>query len=166
MPLSTQNKNALHFLGIFFLVYFVFQFALLVVDLSFLENGLANIEANWTGLSATENKIMTGDGVFIINPNCTGLVSAIILGGIVFGLKKPGLRKKLQLWVAGAIALFVINLGRLYLVVWTGKQYGIELAETIHVVSWFLTALFIIVIWLIVTKKMTGVKSLSELISD
>lgn len=165
MTLSTKNKNTIRFLAIFFSIYFVFQFLILLIDLSFLENWLAQVEGSWLNLFVTGNEITTQNGTFLITPNCTGLVSAIILGGVVFGLKKPGWKKKLQLWVAGAAALFILNLGRLYLVLWTGKEYGIEAAETIHVVSWFLTALFIIVIWLLVTKKIAKVKNLSELIA-
>lgn len=161
---SPKTKRILFFLGKFFLIYFVLQFLILVADFSFLENWLADIESDWVQGTVSGNSITIGKEVFAINAQCTGLVSAIILAAVVFSLNRPNWKTKFQLWLVGAIVLFVLNIGRLFLVLGIAKQYGIGAAEIAHQVSWFSTAVFILGIWLVLSKQIAKVKSVSELV--
>ncbi len=163
-PRKQKWKTIAVFLAKFFAVYFALQFLILVVDLSFLENGLAALEGNWVQATVEGNRIVLKEGLFEINAQCTGLVSGIILAAVVFSLKKPGWRKKFKLWVLGAMALFLLNIARVYLVLVVAKQYGLYWAEVTHQVSWFSTAVFILGIWLLLSKRVAKVKSVSELV--
>lgn len=161
---SKKQKSGLLFLGKFFLIYFALEFLILVLDFSILNNTLAAFEGQLLNLSVFQNKIIVPDGVFSIDNSCTGLVSAAILAAVVFSVKKPNLKTKFKLWLASAAILFVLNLFRLYAVLWTGKQYGVAVAETVHIVSWISTAAFILVVWFFLTKKIANVKHPSELV--
>jgi exosortase/archaeosortase family protein len=166
-PLINEKKKwkqAGFFLAKFFVIYFVLQFLLLEADFSWLENGLAALEGNWVGSAIKGNTVLLEQGVFEINAQCTGLVSGIILAAVVFSLKKPGWLQKTELWLLGAAVLFVLNLGRLFLVLVTAQQFGTGWAEIAHEVSWFSTAVFILAVWLLLSKKIAKVKNVSELV--
>jgi exosortase/archaeosortase family protein len=129
-----------------------------------LENGLAALQAKWMGASAQENLVFLDEGVFEINAQCTGLVSGIILAAVVFSLKKPDWKTKLKLWLLGAMVLFLLNIGRVFLVLVVAKQYGLYWANLVHQISWFSTAVFILGIWLVLSKRLAKVKNVSELV--
>lgn len=152
------------FLAKFFAVYLVLQSLLLATDLSFLENALASLEANWLRETVVGSKIILKTGIFYINAQCTGLVSGIILAAVVFSLKKPGWKQKVELWLLGAVVLFILNIGRVFLVLLVAQQHGFYWAEIVHEISWFSTAIFILGIWLLLSKRIAKVKSVSELV--
>lgn len=160
---SEKQKNIAFFLAKFFFIFLVFQFLILAIDLSVLENALAQLEGSWIRAPVFENQIQIGKGIFFITPNCTGLLSAIILAGVVFGLKKPGWKTKLLIWLMGSVVLFLLNIGRVFLVLWIGKTAGLQAAELAHQVSWFCTTLFILGVWLLLAQKIAKVKHVSEL---
>jgi len=157
-------KTIAVFLAKFFAIYFALQFLILVIDLSFLENGLAAFQGQWVGAMVEGNQVVLKEGIFEINAQCTGLVSGIILAAVVFSLKKPDWKTKFKLWVMGAAALFLLNIARVYIVLVVARQYGLYWAEIVHQVSWFSTAVFILGIWLLLSKRMAKVKSVSELV--
>lgn len=163
-PRQQKWKTIAVFLAKFFIIYFALQFLILVIDLSFLENWLAALEGNWVQGTVEGNRIALNEGLFEINAQCTGLVSGIILAAVVFSLKKPGWGKKFKLWLLGAVVLFLLNLARVYLVLLVAKQYGLYWAGVAHQISWFSTAVFILVIWLLLSKRLAKVKSVSELV--
>ena len=161
---SKKQQNAFFFLAGFFLIFAALQFFILILDFSALNNALASLQGNWLDLPVTANRLAVSGGVFSIDNSCTGLVSAAILAAVVFSVKKPGLKTKFKLWLVSAAILFVLNLLRLYLVLWTGKHFGVATAETVHTVSWISTAVFILIVWFFLTKKIAGVRHPSELV--
>lgn len=161
--LSDKQKSIALFLARFFVIFLGLQVLILVADLSALENTIAKWEAAWINGTAVHNQIVLPTGRFEITPNCTGLVSAAILAGVVFGLPKPKLNQKMGLWIAGTIVLFVLNLIRIFVVLLIGKTYGVTAAQLAHEISWFATAVFILMVWLWFSKKIAGVKHVSEL---
>lgn len=168
MPKHSKNhsktKNILVFLAKFFAIYFSLQFLILVIDLSFLENWLAALQGQWMQATVAGNQIVLKEGVFVINAQCTGVVSGIILAAVVFSLKKPDWKTKFKLWLLGAVALFLLNIVRVYVVLLVAKQYGLYWAGVAHQISWFSTAVFILAIWLLLSKRIAKVKSVSELV--
>ncbi len=135
-----------------------------VAPMHFITDSIASLEASFLGLKNVESTILFDSVSFVINNSCTGFVSASILAAIVFSLKKPNLKKKLYIFVACALALFVINLVRVYLVILFGIRFGVTLAEFAHIISWFLMSAAIIVCWYVATKKIIGVKEFGELL--
>ena len=91
------KKKAIIFLIKFFVIYTILQFLILALPLEFVENGIAEIEANAIGARAEGNMIEGREQSFQIVPNCTGLVGISILAAIIFSLRKPELKKKLVL---------------------------------------------------------------------
>lgn len=162
-PLNKKQKIALFFLAKFLVIYLVLQFVLLQLPLQPLENGLAELEGNWLQIPVEGNRLFVSNGVFVVDTNCTGLVSGIILAAIVFSLQKPDWKKKVLLWFSGSVLMFVLNLFRLYVVLWTGKNVSVEAAQTVHWISWFSTGALIIVVWLLVSKRIARVNSIAEL---
>ncbi|MFH1545537.1 MAG: exosortase/archaeosortase family protein [archaeon] len=134
------------------------------VDLSFLENSIASFEAGLTGLESNGNIIAINAQKIEINPSCTGLISISILAAVIFSLRKPELKKKIIIFAAGGISLLLLNLLRVYFVIVVGKTYGIAAGEIAHELSWLSTAIFIIVLWYYLTKRITGTKSFNELV--
>jgi exosortase/archaeosortase family protein len=155
-------KNSLIFVLKFFLIYFILQYLIYVINLSFLENSIAFFIALLHGLPVNNNIIYFNEILFIITPNCTGLISGSILAGVIFSLKKPELNEKIKIFLIGTLLLFLINLIRIYLVVLTGILFNS--AELIHVISWFAMTAFILFFWFYLTKKITGIKNFKEFI--
>ncbi len=156
-------RKELLFLMKFFLIYFLLQAAIQLSPLQPLQEFIAGIEAAMLGLENVGNTINTINGLFVINASCTGLVSASVLAAVIFALKKPDLKMKAALFIAGAIALFLLNLARVYLVLLVAVNIGAEAAEIAHTVSWFSTAAFILVLWYIGVKRVAGIKNFGEL---
>ncbi|MEM0359854.1 MAG: exosortase/archaeosortase family protein [Candidatus Diapherotrites archaeon] len=157
------NKNLL-FLAKFFIIFGLLYCILWFAEIQPLNEWIASVEARWLSLERSGNTLKANGLVFVITNYCTGLVSASILAAIVFSLKKPSLEKKILVFALGAIALFAINLVRVYLVLAAGIALGGNAAETLHTLSWFAMSAFIIALWYYLTKKIAKISDFSELL--
>ena len=155
-------KKSLIFLIKFFAIFAFFHALLFILDISFLQNSIAWLEAKAFGLASEGNKIFFDDDVFLIVPSCTGLVSSIVLGSIIFSLKKPGLKKKIAIFLAGSVILMVINLTRVYFVLWVGIKFNPKITELTHIISWFFVVGIILFLWYYLTKRICKIKSFDE----
>ena len=151
--------NKIVFLAKFFALFFVLQLLILIADLSILQNAISSGISDMAGLEYYGKFVMVKDGAFEITPSCTGLVSAAILASIIFSLRKPGMKNKFLLFFAGAIMLFAVNYFRVLFVVIAGKEFGIEAAEMLHIISWFVMSAGIIIVWYWFTKKFAKIES-------
>ena len=158
MKLSKKEK---YFLIKFFSIFGVLEVIIHAAPIGFLQEFIASTQAEFFGLVNNGTQIFVTGGLFEIVPSCTGLVSASVLAAIIFSLKKPEIKEKITIFAAGLISLLVLNYFRVLLVVWSGKEFGLGLAELIHIISWFSTAALIIALWYYFTKKTTGEKSFS-----
>lgn len=159
-----MEKKLWFFLLKFFAIFGVLYALLFFAPIKPLEYFLTGVEAKALNLPFDGNKIFVKNGLFEIGESCTGLVSGIILAAIVFSLRKPGFKTKFLLFFAGFSVLFLSNFLRLYIVLWFGSAYGIELAELVHVFTWFATSALIILLWYFLTKKMAKVEKFNELV--
>ena len=159
----TLKRKETVFLIKFFAIYLVVQYLILIAPLAFLQEAIASFESSLLGLQSVGSQVYA-NGVFVISASCTGLVSASILAAVVFSLKKPELKKKVAVFVAGAIALLLLNLARVYFVLVVALNWGVEAAETAHTVSWFSTAALILIVWYFATKRIANAKNFADLI--
>ncbi len=157
-------RKELVFLVKFFAIYLVLQGLIMLAPLGGLQNFIALLGAGLLGLESGGNAIGAGGGTFIIAANCTGLVSASILAAVVFSLKKPEFKKKLLVFAAGAVALMLLNIVRLYIVLLVALGFGMQWADTAHIVSWFTTAALVLAAWYFGTKKIANVANFGELL--
>lgn len=155
--------KALRFCVKFFIIFAVLYALLLSLDFSFIQEPIASFEASLLGLSYSGSTVFVQGSAFHITSSCIGIFSAIVLAAIIFACRKPSLKLKILSLLAGAIALFLLNLARLYFVLAIGKAYGFEAADFSHTISWFLTSAFIIIAWYLLTERTVG-KSFRELI--
>jgi len=157
-----HNKKLIVFALKFFIIYFVLSTLVGLIDLSFLTNRISAISAQYLGLSYSNSSIFVNQGEFIVGNSCTGLVSASILIAIIFALKKPIDKKKILLALLGAIILLIVNIPRVMLVLFAAKE-GFD-ADLVHMSTWFLMSIIILLVWYFGLKRMTKVKDLSELV--
>ncbi len=158
------KKKAILFLIKFFVIYTVLQFLILALPIGFIENGIAEIEANAIGARTEGNLIEWNGQSFQIVPNCTGLVGISVLAAIIFALRKPKLKKKLALLAIGALILFPLNLLRVYFVLWVSITFNAGIGEILHMITWFITAGAILAVWYYLTKRVAKVKQFNELL--
>ena len=158
-----DRKSAL-FLAKFFVIFSVLYAVLWNAEIGPLNEWIAGIESWALSIERHGSTLIAGDSNFIITNYCTGLVSASILAAIVFSLKKPALKQKIAVFLAGAAALFFINLGRVYFVLMAGIALGGNAAETLHTISWFVMSAFIIALWYYLTKRIAKIRDFSELL--
>lgn len=162
MSFFLLDKKTALFLVKFFLFFGFFHGLLFVIDLTFLQKWLASFEAGLLGLPHEGILVFVKSQAYAIVPSCTGLVSAIILGAIVFPLKKPEFKQKLGIFFAGAVVLFLVNLARVYFVLVVGIAYGVQAADLFHVFTWFVMSATIVFAWFFFTKKITGLKGFDQ----
>lgn len=155
-------RGEMWFLAKFFAIFFTLEAAINYFGFSALQNFIASSGAAALGLKSSESLVFVKSGVFDINPSCTGLVSSSILFAIVFSLRKPSTREKATIIIAGAALLLALNYFRVIAVLWTGKEFGVEAAEAVHIASWFSTTVFVLALWYFFTKKITGAKNFSD----
>lgn len=164
---TTENPSVnqtVFFVVKFLLIFAVLETILVFSDLSLLNNSLAGFEAGLLGLQHSGNIIFAGGEELRISESCTGLASVIVLASIVFALRKPEMGKKLKIFFAGFVVLFLLNLLRLYLVLLAAVMWGASAAETVHVTSWFAVAVIVLALWHFLTVKIAGTKDLRELL--
>ncbi len=158
------DKKTVLFLVKFGLIFSVLHFLVWSLPLTFLENWIALLQANLFHLPLNENMIFLSEQRILINPSCTGLISISILAAIIFSLSRPEIKQKIKIFLAAAAIMFVLNLIRIYFVLWIGINFGENLIGIVHEISWMTTALFIIALWYYFTKKITKVKEFNELL--
>lgn len=157
-------KDSVLFLIKFFIIFAFLHTILLIVDLSIIENAIAEFGAGMYGLGSTGNRIILDGQSFVIVPSCTGLVSSIVLASIVFALKKPELEKKFLIFIVGSVLLMIMNLFRVLFVLWFAIGYGAEVAEIVHVISWFFVAIVVIALWFVLTKRVCKIENFRDFI--
>ena len=157
-------KKEVFFLIKFFMIFFALQFLILALPLEPLKALIAGAAAGAAGLQSAGSTIAVGSENFEITNSCTGLVSWAILIAVIFPLKKPEIRKKVAMALAGGLALFLLNFPRILLVLWAAQNYGSETAEILHEATWITTAVLVLIIWFIGTKKIAKIKSFAEMI--
>jgi len=154
-------KGIFWFVLKFFAVFFVLEALLVGSSIPLLQEPIASLEAGLLGLESEGNIILSEGGNFEISPSCTGLVSSIILAAIIFSLKKPEIKKKIGIFLAGSVSLLVLNLFRIYLVILGGELFGFWIVEPLHILSWFATTALILVLWYYLTMQITGIRNFS-----
>jgi exosortase/archaeosortase family protein len=168
LSFQKQNKNnpnykILIFLIKFFAIFFILSTIIEAMDLTFLTNFLAFITANYMGLAYKASIIFAQNHTFIVSNSCTGLVSASILASVIFALNRPKLPQKIKLFIFGALLLLVINVFRIFLILFSA-EIGILDPDFVHTITWFLMSGLILIIWYYGTKKLAKIKDFSELI--
>lgn len=145
--MKTIDKKEALFLAKFFAITIAAQALLILFEPVPLENAIAMTSGRLLGLESNGNAVYTANGEFIISQNCTGLLSAAAFAAIVFSLKKPSFKEKaLSTLAAGATIVAAINPLRLLIVIEAGNLFGMEIADAVHIASWFL--MFFAVMWL------------------
>ncbi len=162
--MKTQAKKYALFLAKFFLVFLVLQALLLAANLNFMERAIASVEAQALGVQSNGNIVFIGNNSYSIDANCTGLLSGAIIAAIVFSFRKPEIKQKIAIALSAGMLLFLLNIPRVFVVLWTAKYFGAQAAETVHVTTWFSTAAFILLFWYFLTKKITKTRDFSKLL--
>lgn len=162
--MQKENKKIILFLAKFFALFFICYGLLFAANPIGVESGIAQFEAGLIGAQSSENKIAIGEKIFVINESCTGLVSVAILFAIVFALRKPELASKIRIFIAGAIVLMLLNLARVYIVLYAAINFGFADADFLHSITWVATAAIILALWYFATKKISKVEKFNELI--
>lgn len=159
--MTTRRGEAI-FLAKFFAIFFSLEAIINYFGFKPLEIFIASSQAGLLGMQGFQNYVLAKGGTFEINPSCTGLVSSSILAATVFALKKPDLKKKAMIFIAGTVLLLVLNYFRVLAVLWTGREYGIANAEIVHIASWFSTTVLVLALWYYFTKRITSAKNFSD----
>jgi len=159
---SLHKKKLVLFVVKFFVIFGVANAFIELADLNFLTTAIAQIAGGFLGFAVNGSAVIAGAHSFLITNSCTGLVSASILGAIIFSLKKPSTKIKLTLFIWGAIALLLFNIPRVMLVL-LAAQNGFD-AEIVHEFTWFVMSAIVLAIWYFGTKRITKIKEFSELL--
>ncbi|MBU2477190.1 archaeosortase/exosortase family protein [Candidatus Micrarchaeota archaeon] len=162
--MQEEQKKTLMFLVKFGVIFSVLHFLVWTVPTEFLQKWIAGIQAGFFGLTIQNNLLFIEAQKILINPSCTGLISISILAAIIFSLRKPEIKQKIQIFIGASIVMFLLNLLRIYFVLWIGLEFGIQWIDLVHEISWMTTAVFIIGLWYYFTKKITKVKEFNELL--
>ncbi len=155
------HRSGAVFFAKFFAIFLFLEFLVVNFPVVPLQEFIARTLASFLGLGYSGSLVFVSEGAFEITASCTGLVSASVLAAIIFSLKKPELKEKAVVFAAGFVALLVVNYFRVLLVLWSGKEFGIAVAEIVHVLSWFVTSGAVIAAWYFFTKKTAGIKDFS-----
>jgi len=159
---QNEKRKLTLFLAKFFGIYFILTLALEFADLSVLTQSIAKIVGDAVGMAVSGSVLQINSHTFTVTNSCTGLASASILAAVIFSLKRPELKKKIGLFVAGTIVLLIANIPRVMLVM-VAAQNGYD-ADLVHALTWFLMSAIILLIWYYGTKKIGKIKDFGELL--
>lgn len=158
------SKKAILFLIKFGIIFGILQGALIAFKIQFFQNWLAQTVGGMLGLNVVNEIISLGNYSLAVSPSCTGFVSASILAGIVFSLKKPEIKTKIKIVLLSGGIFLIVNFFRVYLVVWSAKILGFQYAEALHEFTWFVMSAIILAVWYGWMKKTVGIQNFGELI--
>src|SRR3989338_9410945 len=156
-------KKAGRFLVFFFAIFFGLSALISWMDLSALEGYLAAFSGGVLGLPVSGNIVSVNGYPFAITNECTGLVSAAVLCAVVLSLRKPDFKTKTVLFLIGALVVFLLNIPRVMLVLYSAQIAGAEAAEVVPVATWFSTTLLILGLWIWTTRLVGKIRDFSEL---
>ena len=156
------DKKILFFLLRFFFIFAALNILIDLAPLGVLNNSIATLSSSLIGLTSKENAIIVGEKVFLVTNSCTGLISVSILAAIIFSLKRPVLRKKIFLFIGGAILILLLNIPRISLILFSAKM-GFD-AELAHTLTWFFMSAIVLIIWYFGTKKIEEINEFNELL--
>jgi exosortase/archaeosortase family protein len=146
------------FLFRFFLIFILAEFTLYYFPPIPYQEWLASSMGEWFSLPTHEIWVPVTNGNFEITPSCTGITSAALFVGLVYGF--PRLPKnKGMVALAGVFLLLVLNYFRLLLVIGTGEIISLPAAELVHVFSWFVLSGIALGMWFAFIQKETGEKN-------
>ncbi|PIU21200.1 MAG: hypothetical protein COT15_03525 [Candidatus Diapherotrites archaeon CG08_land_8_20_14_0_20_34_12] len=162
-PKKVDYKKFIPFVAKFFAISLAGTIILPLLDLNFLTNSIAKFVAYLSGVSVQGNTLLVNSNPLIITNMCIGLESVILLGAIIFSLKKPEFSKKIySLALAGAF-LIIANMLRILAIVGIAK-IDYTLVDISHTISWFFTTAVIFAAWYVMSKKELEKNKLEELI--
>ncbi len=151
---SFAKNEIVLFLAKFLVIFFILTFLINSVDLSFFSEKEAALVAGVVGLQSQGNAVFLSEKTFFVTNNCLGLITASILAALIFSFKKPDLKKKLGLFAAGFVLIMVVNVFRLWFVLFSATN-GFD-AELVHTVTWFFMSGVVLFIWYYGSKKCFG----------
>ncbi len=158
------NKKEIKFITKFFILFLIGTTFLYFANIEFFNNELASFIGTNSGLKFKNNSLFSQNTKFIITNECNGFFSVIILGSIIYSLKKPNFKKKTTLFLAGSLFIIPLNIIRLYFVILGNEILGFQIANTLHVFSWFLTPIIVLMFWYFLTKKSLKLNEFSQLL--
>ncbi len=153
-----SRKEIRSFLVRFFLLFLLVEGLLFFIPPTGYQVWLATSIGGWFSAPVHEIWIMVAHGNFEITPSCTGITSASLFLGLLWGF--PSLPKKKLFYSAGGILLLLLlNYFRLLLVVAAGDYYSLLAAEVLHILSWFILSGIAFGIWFAILHHTTGEKT-------
>ncbi len=158
------SRKEIFFLAKFFVIFAVGEALLPFLPLYPVESAITSLNASALGLQAQGNTVLINGEAFVISEHCSGAVSSLILFAIIFSLRKPDWKTRLWMWAGGTIILFLANIFRILFVLLSAIILGRNIAEIVHVASWFAVSALIIAIWFFETKKIAKIEQFSELL--
>lgn len=150
------------FLAKFFLIFVILTAIVEILDLSVLTEWLAIVSAIPLGMVVAGSLVFVDGQIFAVTNSCTGLISASILAAVIFSLRKPELKEKVLIFIAGLTILLIVNIPRLMLVLWSASV-GMD-ANLVHVFTWYVMSALILLIWYYGTKRIAKINDFSELL--
>jgi exosortase/archaeosortase family protein len=157
------KRNAIFMLK-FFVIYGVLQAIIDYAPMTFITESIARFEGALISRPVIGSSIYVDGVEYIITNSCTGFVSLSILAAVVFGLRKPEIKKKVLLLGLGALILLPSNLVRVFAVLIVGANFGPFWADLTHKTSWFMMSGLIIGVWYYATKRFAGIRNFHELL--
>lgn len=88
--------------------------------------------------------VYTANAVFLIAPECSGLVMGAMLTALVFSTKVSNKGRALALFIP---VLFLFNLIRLAATIDAGAIWGVQTMETVHAALWVVDTALVFLIW-------------------
>jgi len=131
-----------------FVVYFLILYAALRFTLGYLlQHPTAAIVAAMVSCPVNGNAIVCGYNDYEIVPECTGIVSIVLLLSLLLVLPLDR-SKKIRTAVFGSLFLYILNLFRVYALI--GLSESIFAFDLLHLLFWFASPVIVIlyVTWL------------------
>jgi exosortase/archaeosortase family protein len=96
---------------------------------------------------------VSGFGFNIIDA-CVAGAAYYLLFFLTIGLKDSSWTKRAKMFFSGALILLVVNVLRIFTLVFLNLEFGRSYFEAVHLLFWnFMSGIFIFLIWLFLIKK-------------
>jgi len=138
---TSKYLKVLGFLGVVILSLLIFY---ALDNYLALEKPLVSL-FNAFGLTNSSGEALYAPYLVVIDYQCSGFFSIFLFFSLIFSpLFVVGIKRRIFVFLFGAIFLYLLNILRIFLILVLGKYFSINL---LHILGWFLMSFFILLIW-------------------
>lgn len=101
-----------------------------------------------------EGNIQLSEVLFVFIPACAATLAYILLLELLLLTRGVSFRKGLEMFLFGAALIFILNIFRIFFLIFVYVEYGKNYFDIIHIFFWqFVSVFFFFAVWIFLVER-------------